>query len=136
VIVGTDGSESASAAVAHAVRIAHGLGAELLLVHAYPAPRPSPPPFDFDDSFPAADVGKAILAGEERIHQGAGVPIRTVLRKGDPAEVLLDLADEERTDLIVVGSKGMSGGRRFLIGSVPNRVSQHAACSVLIVHTD
>lgn len=136
IVVGTDGSESASGAVAHAVRVARELGAELLIVHAYPSPRPSPPPFDFNDTFPAADVGKAILAGEERIHQGSGVPIRTVLLKGDPAEALIDLADEEGADLIVIGNKGMSGGRRFLIGSVPNRVSHHAACSVLIVQTD
>lgn len=136
VLVGTDGSESASGAVSHAVDVARALGAELIIAHAYPAPRPSPPPFEFDDRFPAADVGKAILVGEERLHQGSGVSTRTALRKGDPAEVLLDVVDEEGADLIVVGSKGMSGGRRFLIGSVPNKVSHHAGCSVLIVRTD
>jgi nucleotide-binding universal stress UspA family protein len=49
--------------------------------------------------------------------------------------VLLDIAEEEGAGLIVVGNKGMAGTRRFLVGSVPNRVSHHATCDVLIVHT-
>jgi nucleotide-binding universal stress UspA family protein len=55
-------------------------------------------------------------------------------REGDPAEAILALADEQGCDLIVVGNKGMTGARR-LLGSVPNQISHHAPCSVLIVHT-
>ena len=60
--------------------------------------------------------------------------IETHARFGSPAEVLCDLASHLQADLIVVGNKGMQGGRRFL-GSVPNTVSHHAPCSVLIVDT-
>jgi nucleotide-binding universal stress UspA family protein len=60
--------------------------------------------------------------------------IETHARFGSPAEVLCDLAAHLGADLIVVGNKGMQGGRRFL-GSVPNTVSHHAPCSVLIVDT-
>jgi nucleotide-binding universal stress UspA family protein len=56
-------------------------------------------------------------------------------REGDPADAILDLAEEVRSDLIVVGSKGLTDARRFLLGSVPNKVSHHAPCSVLIVYT-
>ena len=54
---------------------------------------------------------------------------------GDAADAILDVAEEQRADLIVVGNKGMTGAKRFLLGSVPNKVSHHAPCSVLIVRT-
>ena len=55
--------------------------------------------------------------------------------EGEPAEAILDAAEKTEADLIVVGNKGMTGARRFLLGSVPNNVSHHAPCSVLIVRT-
>ena len=54
---------------------------------------------------------------------------------GDAADAIVDVAEEQRCDLIVVGNKGMTGAKRFLLGSVPNKVSHHAPCSVLIVRT-
>jgi nucleotide-binding universal stress UspA family protein len=56
-------------------------------------------------------------------------------RQGDPADAILDVAEETSADLIVVGNKGMTGAKRFLLGSVPNKVSHHAPCSVLIIRT-
>ena len=56
-------------------------------------------------------------------------------REGDPADAILDVAEEEGADLIVVGNKGMTGAKRFLLGSVPNKVSHHAPCSVIIIRT-
>jgi nucleotide-binding universal stress UspA family protein len=64
-----------------------------------------------------------------------GVEAEPHARKGDPADAIIDLAEELGIDLIVVGNKGLSGARRFLLGSVSNKVSHHAPCSVLIVHT-
>jgi len=63
-----------------------------------------------------------------------GVTVETHARWGSPAEVLCELAAHLDADLIVVGNRGMQGGRRFL-GSVPNTVSHHAPCSVLIADT-
>ena len=56
-------------------------------------------------------------------------------RLGDPADAILDVAEEQGADLIVIGNKGMTGAKRFLLGSVPNKVSHHAPCSVLIIRT-
>ncbi len=68
--------------------------------------------------------------------QLAGVEqIETFARQGDAADAIIDVAEEQRSDLIVVGNRGMTGAKRFLLGSVPNRVSHHAPCSVLIVRT-
>jgi nucleotide-binding universal stress UspA family protein len=61
--------------------------------------------------------------------------IQTHAREGDPADAILDVAEEINADLIVVGNKGMTGARRFLLGSVPNKVSHHAPCSVIIIRT-
>ena len=65
----------------------------------------------------------------------AGVDVETHAREGDPADAILDVAEEENADLIVVGNKGMTGAKRFLLGSVPNKVSHHAPCSVMIIRT-
>jgi nucleotide-binding universal stress UspA family protein len=66
----------------------------------------------------------------------AGVAaVETFARQGDAADAILDVAEEQRSELIVVGNKGMTGAKRFLLGSVPNKVSHHAPCSVLIVRT-
>ena len=59
-------------------------------------------------------------------------PIRA---RAIPADAILDVAEEREADLIVVGNKGMTGAKRFLLGSVPNKVSHHAPCSVLIIRT-
>ena len=56
--------------------------------------------------------------------------------QGDPAEVIIEVAEREKADLIVVGNKGMTGTRRFFLGSVPNKVLNHAPCSVMVVRTD
>jgi nucleotide-binding universal stress UspA family protein len=135
ILVGTDGSDSASKAVAHAADLAKSMGAELLVMHSYPPARQDVgSTFGRAEAYPGQEIGQAILRDAEK-HFGDGQKIRTVLREGDPAEALIDVADEESIDLIVVGNKGMTGAKRFLLGSVPNQVSHHAPCNVLIVHT-
>ena len=61
--------------------------------------------------------------------------VETHAREGDPADAILDVAEEQKADLIVVGNKGMTGAKRFLLGSVPNKISHHAPCSVMIIRT-
>ncbi len=68
--------------------------------------------------------------------RAAGVEtVETFARQGDAADAIIDIAEEQGCDLIVVGNKGMTGAKRFLLGSVPNKISHHAPCSVLIVRT-
>ena len=77
----------------------------------------------------------ATLSEAAEVATEAGVPNETYARQGDPADAILDVAEERGADLIVVGNKGMTGAKRFLLGSVPNKVSHHAPCSVLIIRT-
>jgi nucleotide-binding universal stress UspA family protein len=69
---------------------------------------------------------------------GRGLPanqVHSISERGEPADALITVAEERGGDLIVVGSKGMSSASRFLLGNVPNKVSHHAPCDVIIVHT-
>ena len=77
-----------------------------------------------------------LLRDAERAAHAAGVAeVETFARVGDAADAILDVAEEQGSDVIVVGNKGMTGATRFLLGSVPNKVSHHAPCSVLIIRT-
>ena len=62
-----------------------------------------------------------------------GVEVETHVREGQPAEVIIHVANQEQADLIVVGSRGLTGIKRYLLGSVSSKVSEHAPCSVMIV---
>lgn len=119
ILVGTDGSDTAKRAVARAVDLASDLEAELLVVTAYSGKQ---------------DQVRRVLDEAEKEH-GSAVKLRTLMKEGHPADVLSDVAEEEGVDLIVVGNKGMTGAGRFILGSVPNRVSHHAPSNVLIVRT-
>ena len=135
ILVGTDGSDSATKAVSHAAEMAEAMGSELVLIHVYPPPRSDVgSTFGRADAYPGQEIGQAVLRDAEK-NFGGKVKIKSVLREGDPAEGLIDVAEEENIDLIIVGNRGMTGAKRFLLGSVPNQVSHHAPCNVMIVHT-
>src|SRR5260221_11458889 len=134
ILVGTDGSGTAGAAVAHAAELAKIGGAELIVVSAYKQPEDVPPPFGAVESQHTAEVGKAVLQDVEKRY-GGDIKLRTILKEGNPTDVLVDVADDEKADVIVVGNRGMTGAKRFVLGSVPNAVSHHAPCHVLIVRT-
>jgi len=142
IVVGTDGSDTAKEAVRQAVELARSVGAELLLVSAYqPVARVSvnretaQVPEDVQWMVSAREDVATLLAEAAKAAEHAGVAAQTFQRQGDPADAILDVAEERDADLIVVGNKGMTGAKRFLLGSVPNRVSHHAPCSVLIIRT-
>ena len=142
IVVGTDGSETAGKAVAAAIDLARLSSARLELVCAY---EPIPAQLSHDTGFalptdPQWTVNQreevdATLAAAAAAASTAGVGAGTHAREGDPAEAILDVAEELGADLIVVGNKGMTGARRFLLGAVPNKVSHHAPCSVMIIRT-
>ncbi|MGH2865731.1 MAG: universal stress protein [Solirubrobacteraceae bacterium] len=142
IVVGTDGSDTANQAVRQAVDLARAVGAKLELVSAYePVPaqrlseerRQAPEDLQWTIS-PREDVD-AKLEQAASIAREAGVAVDVYPRQGDPADAILDIAEEREADLIIVGNKGMTGAKRFLLGSVPNKVSHHAPCSVLIIRT-
>ncbi|MEV4418950.1 universal stress protein [Patulibacter sp. NPDC049589] len=145
ILVGTDGSGTAAEAVAAAARLAAAMDARLTIVSAFaPVPRSrlraeaQQAPSDVEWTVNAREDVEALLETAKAAALGAGATkVRTAAREGDPATGILDVADELHCDLIVVGNRGMTGGggRRFLLGAVPDKISHHAPCSVLIVAT-
>ncbi len=69
----------------------------------------------------------------KRIGEDHGVPVITAIPEGPPAEQILDYADDHGIDLIVTGIHGRSGGQRFLIGSVTEKIVRNAAVPVVTV---
>ncbi len=142
IVVGTDGSSTASEAVRQATELARAVGAKVYLVSAYePVPEGrlrderEQVPDDLQWMVnPREDVENTLKEGAMSL-EGQGVEVETLAREGDPADSILDVAEEKNADLIVVGNKGMTGAKRFLLGSVPNKVSHHAPCSVMIIRT-
>ncbi len=142
IVVGTDGSETASQAVRQAIDLARALEGRVELVSAYEPvsnqrlrEEAQQVPQDVQWMVNPREDVEATLRDAARLAEDAGVQVGTYARQGDPADAILDVAEEQRADLIVVGNKGMTGAKRFLLGSVPNKVSHHAPCSVLIIRT-
>jgi nucleotide-binding universal stress UspA family protein len=143
IVVGTDGSDTAKTAVRYAIDLARELGARLLIVSAYEAVADQrlrservEVPKDLQWMVnPRGDVLSMLDQAKADAVTGGVEQVETFARQGDAADAILDIAEDQRSDLIVVGNRGMTGAKRFLLGSVPNKVSHHAPCSVLIVRT-
>jgi nucleotide-binding universal stress UspA family protein len=140
IVVGTDGSERAEVAVKEAFGLAKMTGAKVHAVHAvHPAATTG-----FSDIPGTAQATSAslrdhadhvkteLLARAER----EGVSAEVHNPEGDPADALISIAAAVDADLVVIGNRGMAGMKRFVLGSVPNKVSHQCPCSVLIVNTD
>jgi nucleotide-binding universal stress UspA family protein len=138
IVVGTDGSETAGAAVALAVELAREQGATLhLVVGVHAATAVAVPAGGANVSDPSGGAALRGVAQRMLEEVAGGVKgLETAIHTGvgDPAEVIIRTADEVGADLIVVGSKGLRGTRRIL-GSVPNSVAHKAGCHVLIART-
>ena len=140
VVVGTDGSDSSLRAVDKAGKIAAGSGAKVIVATAY---------------FPQSEDHRAanVLKGESYMTHG-NAPIYAILREardrakaagateveekaivGAPVDALVELAEEVKADLLVVGNVGLSTIAGRLLGSVPANVARRSKTDVLIVHT-
>ena len=142
IVVGTDGSETAGGAVSQAIELARLSDATLSIVSAYqPAPgrrvqaEQAGAPADVQYEIGPREDVNLILDAAAAEAKKAGLEVQTHPVEADPADAILNVAEDTKADLIVVGNKGMTGARRYLLGSVPNNVSHHAPCSVIIVRT-
>jgi nucleotide-binding universal stress UspA family protein len=128
IVAGTDGSSTANVAVDKAGELALALGAP---VHVVCVPGALEAP-----EWPARVSAQVVVAAAADRLQSRGITVETHLPKdqGDAALALVAVADHVQAQMIVVGNKGMTGIRRIL-GSLPNTVSHHARCDVLIVPT-
>jgi nucleotide-binding universal stress UspA family protein len=137
IVVGTDGSDTAEMALRRAVELSRLTGAKLHVVSAY-----EPAPARVGGNQPVAEAAEWSVGSDFKVdavlqrarETARDVEIEVHAPKGDAADSLIQTAKEQDAELIVLGSRGMRGARRVL-GSVPNKVSHHAPCDVLIVQT-
>ena len=127
VLVATGGSPWSDIAVAHAIALAQAHHFELLLLHVIPRKRWGRAPE------PNADEGTSILALAEARAEAAGVAFRSILMHGDISSTIAETAAEQDCQSIVLGSRGLGGWKRLMIGSISNAVAVKAAMPVLVV---
>ena len=144
IVVGTDGSSGAEVAVDAAIGQALASGGTVHVVRAYKTASAATMAMASEATIiaTAAEADKASHEDAERTcaevvlrAREAGLDAVAHAVAGAPADVLIQVAEDVDADLVVVGNRGMSGARRFVLGSVPNRVSHHCPTSLLIVDT-
>ena len=135
IVVGTDGSPGAEAAVQKVIELARESGAVLHVVCAYPG-RSALERIGVSarqESVDLRGVAADVIARSERRLEEAGFVVDKHVREGDPAHTIIAVAGEQDADLIVVGARGHTGLRNFMLGSVSSKLAHHAPCSLLIV---
>src|SRR5918994_1448163 len=130
ILLATDASEDSMLAARAAISLANDTGAELHVVHVGPA-----------HVYPPATAGPTPPQGsDEEIEKAGGNIEKAHLRVGKPPEEILHLSEELVAGLIVIGNQGLGGKfsrmRRFLMGSVSEKVTRHARCSVMVMRKD
>jgi nucleotide-binding universal stress UspA family protein len=142
ILLATDGSEQAELAALRAVDLADATHSELHLVHVGVVP-------SFLKSYPGTlgyeprlyeqieEMSRELLRKQSlRVKAAGGTVAGTHLRMGEVALEIVALAEELQADLIVMGSRGLGGVRRALMGSVSDSVVRHAHCPVLVVRPE
>lgn len=122
ILVGSDGSDSAAQAIARAAILTEVGGGTLDIVGVV------------EKKGDQAKLEAKLEAAAEEL-RARGLTARARVGVGDPVEVILEISTELGSDLIVLGNKGMTGARRFILGSIPDKVSHRATCSVMIART-
>jgi len=135
-----DGSDNSARAVGVAAGIAAKLGSELLVVHVYSSPvipysvAGAPVPNYAELERVAEDSAKTTLAKGVRLAKESGVATRgELLEASSTVQALTEFTASEKVDLLVVGTRGMTGFKKLILGSVSSGLVGHASCSVLVV---
>ena len=134
IVVGSDGSTGAEAAITKVIELVGGSGATVHLVCAYPG-RSTMERIGFtarQDPVDLRGVAYDVLARDERRFAEAGFTVEKHVREGDPAQVMIDVADENDAGMIAVGARGSTGHQHFL-GGVAGKLTHHAPQTVMIV---
>ncbi|KZE73380.1 universal stress protein [Paenibacillus elgii] len=136
VLVAFDGSELSVKALQKAVAITQEDSAELIVIHVYQSPVLAygsafvTVPANLDQDY--EEFARSVLKEAEEVTAGVS-GVKHVLQQGQPAVTILEYAEENGVDLIIMGSRGLSGIREFVLGSVSHNVVQHSKVPVLVI---
>lgn len=139
IVVATDFSETANLALDRGLELARRHESEIVLVHAMQAdvpPLAAPEmvvvPANYEEVLREASL-EGLAHAAERV-RAAGIPVSEHLGAGRPAAVITERAEELQADLILVGSRGNTGFKHLLLGSIAEEVVRTATCPVLTIH--
>lgn len=139
IVVGVDGSDHALSALEWAVRMAKGMGSEIIAVYAiapaiYIDPMFGAPmvPVEYDEEW-RARVTKEFEESWCRPLREAGVAYRTLIADGRPASAIVKVADDSDADVVIVGRRGRGGVAELLLGSVSHELVLHCKRPVLVI---
>ncbi len=129
IILATDFSDISKDAGSHALLLAHTYQAELKVLHAFDInARTAPSSYYCIEE--ARQRGKDALT---KLAKSFDLEVETIFTEGDPGHEIIRVAEELNADLIVLGTHGYSGWKRFALGSVAELVVKHAPCAVFII---
>lgn len=134
ILVGFDGSESSKKAFAEAIDLAKKLHASLTVLTVINLPDFSPTLDEVNEEIEEAEKHYQPLLGDLR-ETGAknGVLVNVTMVKGHPSESLIKYAQEQKMDLIIIGTRGAGGFKKLLIGSVAQKVVSYSSVPVLVI---
>lgn len=134
ILVAVDSSEYSERALAHAETLARAFDAQLSLVHVFPSLTTKVGSSDYDIVLDERkEAGRQVLEAMQAKLEDRERVVPTKLVEGPEAEALVNTAEAQQADLIVMGSRGLGAMAGVLLGSVSRQVARHAPCSVLIV---
>ena len=136
-LVATDFSADADAALEQAIGVAKEMGSRIHLIHVYHLPAYAAAPWGY--SYPTdlfTEVRQHVaarIAQEEQRVQKEGISASTEVVEGVPSEAIVECAQRIGADMIIMGTRGLTGVKHVVLGSVAERTLRHAACPVMTV---
>jgi nucleotide-binding universal stress UspA family protein len=134
IVLALDGSEHSLLALEYARRLAETFGAKLIMVHAYPRTSDLRDYDGYDRLVSRRkNAGQKVLeSARNRLGNGT-IDVEEDLLESPAAEAILSVAKIRKADLIILGTRGMGSLKGLLVGSVSNKVTHHASCTVMVV---
>ncbi len=133
ILVAIDGSESAKKAFTKSIFLAQKCNSKLDLVHVVSCELGGDSATTFELIEQLQTKAKLILEEYRKEAIKNNIPIEVMLKQGDPAQIIIEIANTEKYDLIITGSRGMSAFKELLVGSVTLKVIHHVNCPVMVV---
>jgi len=128
-----DGSEYSAKAAKHAVELASVLKSKIIAIHVIDVRVKRVYEGSEKALMQLTKFGESYLQDVVNMAKTANVPVEAFLKEGLPPEVIVNEAEDRGVELIVMGTRGLSGAKRVILGSTAEQVVEWARCSVLVV---
>jgi nucleotide-binding universal stress UspA family protein len=136
ILLPTDGSENAQRAVKRGIELAKAVGASVTAVYVIDTSSfvSLPETFVWENVRDLMEEeGKKSLDHAKKVAQKHSVKAKTLIKEGSPSKEIINTAEEEKSDLIILGTAGRTGLDKFFLGSISEKVLRSAPCAVMVI---